>query len=242
MLETGNWLQTETVVVSQTGFTLFGGLHVAILIATFVSGPALARITRQSPRQRTIIRRVLASILSAIGLTWYVYRFGVQHVRWVDGLPLEVSDISLWLAVIALITLQQSFFELSYYWGLSGASMAMLTPILTGSIAEFPSVVFLAGHGLLVASIFYLVCSHEMRPRRNSWWGAFCLLNAYTVFVGLVDHLARTNYMYLRSKPAKSSLLDFFGPWPWYLLVGDIAALLIFFVMGLPFQRREQVL
>jgi len=206
----------------------------------FLCGPALAWSTQQNARAPAIIRGLLASTLFAIGLSWYIYRFGVQHVRWLDGLPFELSDVSLWLTVIALLALEQVCFELAYYWGLSGASMAMLTPNLTKPIASFPSVVFLAGHGLLVVSILYLLSSHQARPRRNAWLTAFYLLNAYAVFVGIFDYLAGTNYMYLRHKPANVSMLDFFGSWPWYVIGGDVAALCIIFVMGLPFRKGEE--
>ena len=34
----------------------------------------------------------------------------------------------------------------------------------------------------------------------------------------VVNHVAGTNYGFLNTKPQASSLLDFLGPHPWYLL------------------------
>ena len=42
-------------------------------------------------------------------------------------------------------------------------------------------------------------------------------VNVFAVLVGPFDFLYKTNYFYLRSKPANPSLLDFLGPWPVYI-------------------------
>ena len=55
------------------------------------------------------------------------------------------------------------------------------------------------------------------------------------LFVIVVNTLLDTNFMYLRQKPNATTMLDLFGEWPWYILGGELLALVLFFVVMLPF-------
>jgi hypothetical integral membrane protein (TIGR02206 family) len=51
------------------------------------------------------------------------------------------------------------------------------------------------------------------------------------------------NYMFLRERPETPSLLDYMGPWPWYILSAALLALSLFALLDLPFRsRRERTL
>ena len=64
----------------------------------------------------------------------------------------------------------------------------------------------------------------------------------YVACAGLVDWLTRTNYGYLAAKPMHGSLLDFLGPWPWYVGSLELLSLVFFTVFYAPFwfaDRRQ---
>jgi hypothetical integral membrane protein (TIGR02206 family) len=114
--------------------------------------------------------------------------------------------------------------------------MALLTPDVGGGPGWATVQVFVA-HGAVVASVLFLVFARALVPRPGSWWRVFLAVNAYALAVALFDWRFGTNYMYLREKPASATLLDWLGPWPWYLVAGEGVALALLWALHLPFRR-----
>jgi uncharacterized membrane protein YwaF len=53
--------------------------------------------------------------------------------------------------------------------------------------------------------------------------------------VGLAHIVTNGNYMYLRQKPVAGSLLNFMGPWPWYIGGGLLLAVIFLTILNAPF-------
>jgi hypothetical integral membrane protein (TIGR02206 family) len=50
------------------------------------------------------------------------------------------------------------------------------------------------------------------------------------------------NYMFLRERPGTLSILDYMGPWPWYILSATLLALALFALLDLPFRGRRRAM
>ena len=172
---------------------------------------------------------------------------GLGSVLWISGLarpayvsrhlPLELCDATLGLIIIALFTLHVAIFDLVYYCALAGTTMALLTPDLWESFPSLSTVQFFFAHGFVVSAALYLVWSGQARPRPGSVGRTMLILNIYAAAVGTFDLIFRTNYMYLLAKPESASLLDFLGPWPWYILASEGVAFGLFLLLYLPFRQ-----
>ena len=217
---------------------LLGPAHLLILAAVLLIAAGSACLCRRGTRTARWVRYGLAGLLSANELAWYAYVLRFQGFRFPGGLALDLCDITAWIAVFAACTLNPLAFDVVYYAVLAGSSMALLTPDLWMPLWTFPTMSFFISHGLAVATVLTLLWGKLTAPRPGSFWKVLLLLNAYAAAVGTFDAIFKTNYMYLRQKPAGASLLDYFGPWPFYLVAAEIMALLLFYLLWLPFRRK----
>ncbi len=221
----------------RTDFVLFGAAHLAIIAAIPLLAELLALPARRLPAAGRRIRLALGCFLLVNELVWYAWRIHTEGVRLPEGLPLQLCDLALWMTVLAALTLKQWSVEIAYFAGLGGSSMAVLTPDLWAPLLSYPTIYFFLAHGGVIIVILFLVWGKLARPRSGCLWRVLAILNGYAVLIALFNFAFRTNYLYLCRKPAGASLLDFMGPWPAYILVGELLAVGVFWLLWLPFRR-----
>lgn len=215
---------------------LLGPAHLVILLTVPAFSAALVAIQRTLAPGSMILRRVLCFVILVDATIYNGYLIAKDMPAFPKHLPLELCDASVCLVILALFVTNRTVFDLAYYLGLAGASMALITPNLWEPFPSFGTVEFFVVHGFIVAGVLYLVWSRQARPTQRSVWIAMLGMNIYAGCVGAFDVIFDTNYMYLRSKPANTSLLDILGPWPWYIASAEVIGLLIFQLLYLPFR------
>ncbi|MGA2571492.1 MAG: TIGR02206 family membrane protein [Terracidiphilus sp.] len=219
-----------------SGFHLFGAVHIAILGATVLLAAVLAALQRRLTPGSRGLRLSFAAILILETAYWDIYQVRHGLLVFPTHLPLEFCDFTMYLSIVTLITLRPQVFDLAYYGAMAGSAMALLTPDLSERFPSVPTVQFFVGHGLAVATALYVVWSGLGRPRKGSVVRAMLGVNVLAALDGTLDWAFRSNYMYLRTKPGSTTLLDVLGPWPWYILAAEGVALVLFLLLYLPFR------
>ncbi len=222
-------------------FALFGALHLAILFVTVGLPFALSRLTRREQRPR--LARGLALALAAIlffdhvfVLIWAAHVGKIAH--WANALPMHLCDWASFAVIIALVGRRQLPYELAYLWGLSGTFQAVLTPDTTESPLNPLFISFFVGHCGIIVSVLFLTWGLGMRPQPGAVWRVWLCSQVYLVCAGSVNWMFRANktkFVYLASKPPHGSLLDYFGPWPWYVLTLELMTVIFYTVFYAPF-------
>lgn len=226
-------------------FVPFGLSHLSALALTAGVAATLIRATAAAPAstRARVARFALAATLVLLG--GYEIATAVRE-GWfapVMIVPLQICDAAIWLAVLGLITLERRLAEILYFWALSGGTLALLTPDVRRGFPDLEFVVFFGLHGLVVASACVLVFGFGLVPSRGAPLRVFAITCGFAVVGAIVNAAFGTNYMYLARKPANPTLLDHFGPWPLYILVGAALGLALFLLLDLPLRvvRRRSL-
>ena len=145
------------------------------------------------------------------------------------NLPLHLTDAVTVAAVAALWRPSSALLvELVYFWALSASLQAVLTPDLGESFPDPLFLTYFVTHSGAVAAACLLVFGMGRTPRPGAVPQVFALTVGWAGVAAAGTLLTDGNYMFLRRKPEDGSLLDVMGPWPVYILVAAVVALVMF--------------
>ena len=216
---------------------LFGPVHLLLLLATAGAAAALSWLCRTGKLPARGLRLILGCGLAANELIWWVFRYSHEGVH-LSNLPLQLCDLTVWVTVAACLTANPTAVEFTYFAGIAGSGMAILTPDLWTPWPSYPAIYFFVAHGGVLVACAVLVIGRVTALRPGAVWRAFGILAAYASLVGAFNRVSGANYMYLCKRPVNPSLLDFFGPWPLYLVGGAAVAILLFWLLWLPVRPK----
>lgn len=151
------------------------------------------------------------------------------------ALPIQLCDLSAFLSVFLLLRGNRAVFEPVYFWGLGGSLQALVTPDLYYPFPHFVFFNFFLVHGLIVSAVLFMIAVKRYRPVFGSVWRTFIYTNAYAAVIAVVNWLTGGNYMFLSRKPQDATIIDFLGPWPWYLLSLEGVLIVTCLILYLPF-------
>jgi hypothetical integral membrane protein (TIGR02206 family) len=218
---------------------LFGPVHLALLCGTAALAILLAVLCRKRPACQPTVRMVLGIGIMLNEFGWWAFRYSHEGIH-LTNLPLQLCDITLWMSVLACLTLGPLIVEFAYFAGLAGAGMALLTPDLWSPWPSSPAIYFFVAHGAIVIAVAVLVFGGIAPLRQGAVWRAFGMLLGYACVLGAFNAITGANYMYLCRKPHNASLLDMLGGWPFYLVAAAVTALGLFWLLWLPARGKPK--
>jgi hypothetical integral membrane protein (TIGR02206 family) len=222
-------------------FELFSASHIIVLLTLILLNLAMAIWLRRtkSDKARTYFRYLLAAFLILQEISLNVWRALTGQWSLEESLPLHLCGVAIILSAIMLLNRDYFLYELTYFWGFGGAIQAILTPDSTYGFPHYRFLQVFASHGAIITASVYMTFVQGYRPTLKSIWKAVWITNAYTAFIALFNLLVGGNYLFICHKPETPSLLDYMGPWPWYILSLEAVGIISFFLYYAPFALRD---
>ena len=217
-------------------FEAYGTSHqlvVALLLAGAVALVPLGRAVRGSDAEAGWGKALAVAVLL---LTVPLHVLAIVRVDGdpVQALPLQLCDLASLAAPYALWTHRRWAIGLTYYWGLTLTTQAVVTPDLS---RDFPDPVFIAFWGmhlLVVWAACYLTWGLGLAPGWRDYATTVLVTGVWAACVYAFNESAGTNYGYLNAKPQAASILDLLGSWPWYVLAEVVIVLVVWALLTWP--------
>ena len=228
-----------------TPFELFGTVHLITIAVIIVVSVLLPRSYKdKSINQKSTMNKVIAGVI-ALHLIISPYKdlyLMANPYDWRETLPLHMCDLSEIFLIWFLLGGPKILYLCAFFWGLGGASMAILTPDI--SYHDLDYIFFMIGHGMIIVGIMYATVALGNRPYVNdilkvSAITAFILLPIVYIINILLGEPA--NFWYLIAKPGGASLMDMFPDPPYHLLYTTPIAIAVFYLIYLPYFIKDRV-
>lgn len=215
--------------MGRTPFDPFGAGHLsalAVIVAATFAIPVLARALLDE-RGRAIGGLVLAGGLLLHEVSKIFIRAYGYGEPLAESLPLHMCGVAALMTAWVLWRHSYRVHEIAYFWGIGGTVPAVLSPDLPYDYPHPWFFIFFGGHGLILAGVLYATVVFGL------WPGLRSVIRTVYASLGLVaamvpvNWLLDANYLYLRAKPETATLIDYMGPWPWYIGVMFASGLLV---------------
>ncbi|MGB5418629.1 TIGR02206 family membrane protein [Algibacter sp.] len=178
---------------------------------------------------------VFACLISFIVILFHAHKISLGHYNISTDLPLYLC--SLLGVIIPIFTYYRAYwmYEVLLFWIVGGTLQAVITPDIELGFPSLDYFRYWAVHLGLLIVVFYAAFVFNMRPKLKSVFKSFIALQIYVIIMIVINKLLKANYFYLNAKPESASILDYFGDWPWYIVVVQILVIPLFLLIYLPF-------
>ena len=225
-------------------FILFGTTHIVTIIAITLISIFLPLIYKtKSEYQKSIMTKAIAFVIFChVIISPYKDLYLLENpYNWREVLPFHMCDLSEIFLIFFLLGGPSILYKCAFFWGLAGATMAIITPDI--EFLDLDYAFFMVGHGMIIIGIMYATVALDNRPYAKdivtvSLITALILLPITYLINYILGEPA--NFWYLIQKPAGASLMDAFPEPPYHLLVTTPLAILMFCLIYIPYFVKDR--
>ena len=211
-------------------FELFNFSHIVSILFFIILVIFLPLISKNylSKNIQEIIFKILGIIIFVNYPFWIMLEILAGSFDFTIHLPLHLCRFANLLILFVTFRKNEFIFQLLYFWGLSGMFQGLLSPDILEDFPHFHYFRYFAGHHLFVVAMIYSIVVMKFKPTLIGLRNAYIGINVFLAIALIYNILFDANYFWIMSKPPAGSLLDYMGPWPWYILTGQLVALVHF--------------
>ncbi len=224
-------------------FVMYGGQHITAIILTFcisVGFPIFAK-RHFSQQQHLWISRLMAVLISIWVILYDLILLYLGKFNYRTDLPLDICNLMGLLLPFLTWKLNKRLFPYLYFYVMAGTTQAVFNPHLFNGFPNFIFIKFWIVHGGLIIYILYVAVVWEYRILVKDLWRSFLALQVYLLVMFILNRLIGSNYLYvIEIPPTESVILEYFGPWPYYILVGQLIFLFLSFMVYLPYLKLNR--
>ncbi|EPR70129.1 putative ABC transporter, permease protein [Winogradskyella psychrotolerans RS-3] len=221
-------LSKVTIGSFQHLFPILCGVIGAVFVIRYVNKSFCLR-----QKQKTI--HYLGWFVSLTLIGFHVYRILFDNYNFKTDLPLYLCSLMALLIPVFTYYRKYWMFEVLVFLIIGGTLQGVITPDIANGFPSFDYFRYWTVHLGLLSIIFYFIFVFKMKPTLRSVFKSFLALQVYVVLMVGVNYVLDANYFYLNEKPKSASLLDYFGEWPYYIMVGQLIIMPLFLMIYLPF-------
>lgn len=219
-----------------TGFETFSIEHIFILIVCALITYGLIKwgLASEEPQKSDIGLVIAGLTFSALIIEAIVKLYeGNYDVR--SDLPFFMCDVVAMFLPFVMLYQKRKWLGIFYFWALAGTIQALITPDLEAGFPSFHFFRYFISHAGIIAAIVYAVVVNKIKIGWQDFLQAIMYAQVYLVAVHILNQLMGSNYAYTMQKPPGDSMLNLMGPWPWYILAGELVMVLLFLILMIPF-------
>ncbi|AVQ20930.1 hypothetical protein A2U10_03385 [Fusobacterium necrophorum subsp. funduliforme] len=217
-------------------FVLFGTSHMIMILIGVIS-VLLLIILGFLIRPQLLAKWISVSVL-VIKLAEMYYRHRVLGEEIYRMLPFHLCNLTIILSLFMMFFHSKFLFQLVYFWFV-GAIFAILTPDIIFAYPNFWTISFFITHFYLVFSALFALIHFHFRPTKRGMLMAFLFINLWAVLMYFVNQELGTNYLFVNRIPETTTLLSYFGAWPYYLLPVEGIYIIESILLYLPFRKSN---